>query len=246
MFDHNRRDPRGQHGFGGHHGPRHRRGGMRQDAANDMHAELRAELRRNLRRGAGPGGPGPDFSFRDMFGGRRSGFVRRGEIRGLVLAALRDRPMHGYEVIQELESQSEGRWRPSAGSVYPTLQQLADEGLVTGNEVDGRRTYTLTEAGRKAATEAAEASPRSRWTASDASDGDPDLRRYAVELMSASMQVHRMGSPAAKKEVARILGDARKRVYRLLSEDGPADEAETTEPGNAREAGTSGPTPQTD
>jgi DNA-binding PadR family transcriptional regulator len=160
-----------------------------------------------------------------MFGGGRGrSVVRRGEVRGLILAALRDKPMHGYEVIQELEAQSEGRWRPSAGSVYPTLQQLADEGLVTGSEVDGRRTYTLTEAGQKAATEAADAAPKSRWTSGEDSSGDPDLRRYAVELMSASMQVHRMGSPAAKREVAKILGDARKRVYRLLSEDGPADE----------------------
>jgi DNA-binding PadR family transcriptional regulator len=173
-----------------------------------------------------------------MFGGGRGrSIVRRGEVRGLILAALRDRPMHGYEVIQELEAQSEGRWRPSAGSVYPTLQQLADEGLVTGEEVDGRRTYTLTEAGRKAATSAADSAPRSRWAAdADRDADDPDLRRYAVELLSASMQVHRVGSPAANREVAKILAEARRQVYRLLSEDGPAtaDEPDdAAEPGDA-------------
>ena len=210
------------HGHDGHHTHRQRRREMHRDAAD----HLRGELRRNLRRG----GAGPDFSFRDLFGqGRGRGpVVRRGEVRGLILAALRDRPMHGYEVIQELEAQSDGRWRPSAGSVYPTLQQLADEGLVTGSEVDGRRTYTLTESGRKAATEAADAAPRSRWGTSD-DDAEPDLRRYVVELASASIQVHRMGSPATKREVARILGDARRQVYRLLSEDGPAEASEATE-----------------
>ena len=100
-------------------------------------------------------GPGNlPFPFRAMFGrtlGTRRP-LRRGEIRPLILAALAERPMHGYEVIQELEARSGGRWRPSAGSVYPTLQQLADEGLVSGEEVEGRRVYTLTADGRAAAT----------------------------------------------------------------------------------------------
>jgi hypothetical protein len=94
--------------------------------------------------------------LRRLFGRGRPGHgtVRRGEIRPLILAVLNLRPMHGYEVIQELEEQSGGRWRPSAGSVYPTLQLLADEGLVTSDEVDGRRTYTLTDEGRGAAAAA--------------------------------------------------------------------------------------------
>ena len=100
------------------------------------------------------------------------GAVRRGEVRPLILAALASRPMHGYEVIQELEAQSGGRWRPSAGSVYPTLQQLADEGLVTGEDVDGRRTYTLTDdgSGRRQGRP-----PRPDWSAEQGRDAD--LRR---------------------------------------------------------------------
>ena len=199
---------------------------MRDGLRGEGGRQIRDELRRNLRHGAGPG----EFSFRDLFGhGRPRPIVRRGEVRGLILATLRDRPMHGYEVIQELEAQSEGRWRPSAGSVYPTLQQLSDEGLVTSSEIDGRRTYALTDSGRIAATEAAQAAPRGRWAATDAHE--PDIRRLIVELASASVQVHRMGSPAAQREAARILGDARKQVYRLLSEDEPADT--TGEPGTA-------------
>ena len=201
------------------------------DERGDLHRQLREELRRNLRHG---GGHQP-FSFRDVFGGGPGGpggpggTMRRGEIRPLILAALLKKPMHGYEVIQDLEAQSGGRWRPSAGSVYPTLQQLADEGLVTSEEVDGRRTYTLTEDGRKAA---AEAGTRSPWTA-DAADDDrqPDVRQLAAQLMAAVIQVHKMGSPRARSEATRVLTDARKQMYRLLSEDEDAstDEAEAND-----------------
>ena len=140
--------------------------------------------------------------------------VRRGEIRPLILAALARKPMHGYEIIQELEAESGGRWRPSAGSVYPTLQQLSDEGLVTSEEIDGRRTYTLTDAGRSAAEEAP--APR-RW-------GDPDrdgidVRKLGLQLVQAVMQVQQVGSPRARAETVRILAEARRQIYRLLAED---------------------------
>jgi DNA-binding PadR family transcriptional regulator len=135
--------------------------------------------------------------------------------------------MHGYEVIQELEAQSGGRWRPSAGSVYPTLQQLSDEGLVTSEEVDGRRTYTLSDEGRAAAS-AATAHPG--W---DDTEGDraPDPRRLAMQLVQAAMQVQRVGSPRARRESVEILSDTRRRLYRLLADDEAIaeDEAATEE-----------------
>jgi DNA-binding PadR family transcriptional regulator len=123
--------------------------------------------------------------------------------------------MHGYELIQELEAQSGGRWRPSAGSIYPTLQQLSDEGLVSGEDIEGRRVYTLTEEGRQAA---AEIPARAPWEDADSESG-PDIRKLAMQVAAAVMQVHRIGSPAAQREAARILTDARKQMYRLLSED---------------------------
>src|SRR5262245_10929630 len=172
MFDHTRT----------HHDARHRR----RDDRFDVGRQLREELRRSLRH---HGRSNPPFNFGDFFNeGRRGAFVRRGEVRGLILAALRDKPMHGYELIQELEARSGGRWRPSAGSVYPTLQQLADEGLVTGEEVDGRRTYTLTDAGRKAAAE----TTSTTWTAADGNAEEPrgqDLMRQVMELAAAIVQV---------------------------------------------------------
>jgi DNA-binding PadR family transcriptional regulator len=163
-------------------------------------------------------GPGNlPFPLREMFGRGRPGqqSVRRGEIRPLILHLLTRKPMHGYEVIQELEAESGGRWRPSAGSVYPTLQQLADEGLVTSEEVDGRRTYTLTQEGRAAAA----ASPtRMPWNDKDG-DQDMDLRQLGIQLVGAVMQVQRVGSPAARREANRILADARRQLYRLLADD---------------------------
>src|SRR5919202_1879353 len=80
--------------------------------------------------------------------GRGAPRVRRGNVRAAILALLAERPMHGYEIIQELEARTSGLWRPSAGSIYPTLQQLEDEGLVVGTESEGRRRYVLTDAGR--------------------------------------------------------------------------------------------------
>src|SRR5436190_4116105 len=88
--------------------------------------------------GFGPWGP--------WFGGRGGPRMRRGNVRAAILALLAERPMHGYEMIQELESRTNGLWRPSAGSIYPTLQMLEDEGLVSGEASEGKRRFSLTDA----------------------------------------------------------------------------------------------------
>ncbi len=165
---------------------------------------------------------------RGLFGRGGRGRIRRGEVRPLILAVLTTRPMHGYEVIQELEAQSGGRWRPSAGSVYPTLQQLADEGIVTSDEVDGRRTYTLTEKGRAAAA----ANPAAERWGEHTADDEPDLRMLGHQLIGAVTQVQRLGSEHARSETTRILTDARRQVYRLLAND-DADPAATDAPAPA-------------
>jgi DNA-binding PadR family transcriptional regulator len=150
-----------------------------------------------------------------FFGHGRGGrSVRRGNVRFAILAAIKDAPMHGYQVIQELESRTQGRWRPSAGSVYPTLQLLEDEGLLTSEVVDGRRTYSLTDAGRTAADEhplGAEG-----WLEDDQS---PHLLGLAKGLIEAIQQVERIGSPAIQEAAREVLVDARKRLYRLLADD---------------------------
>ncbi len=167
----------------------------------------------------------PGFGLREMldpFRGRRPS-VRRGDVRLALLALLQEGPMHGYQMIQELEAKSAGRWRPSAGSVYPTLQQLEDEGLVRSQELDGRRTYSLTDEGR--AFVAANPTGGTPWIDGDAGAEAVDLRRLTMQLMAAAIQVHRIGSPRTVGDAREILVDARRRMYRLLAED----EADTTE-----------------
>ena len=157
--------------------------------------------------------------FRQGRGGRA---VRRGNVRFAILSALQAGPMHGYQVIQELESRTRGRWRPSAGSVYPTLQQLEDEGLVTSAEVDGRRTYSLTDAGRAAAEEhpiSAEG-----WLETDDAAG-PSLPELAGRLIAAAAELDRIGTDEAHRSAREALTEARKRLYRLLAED-EGDQAE--------------------
>ena len=155
----------------------------------------------------------------EIFGPLRDGYsaIRRGKVRPLLLALLHEKPMHGYQVMQELETRTGGRWRPSAGTIYPTLQQLEDEGLVRAEEVDGRKTYQLTDEGRAAA----EDSPllRHPWFDPNAGPAAIDLRRLAVQLVGATIQVQRVGSEEAQREAREILVDGRRRLYQLLADD---------------------------
>jgi DNA-binding PadR family transcriptional regulator len=66
----------------------------------------------------------------------------------VILKLLRDKPRHGYEVMKELEERMHGCYSPSPGTVYPTLQWLEDEGLVVARDVDGKKVYEITDAGR--------------------------------------------------------------------------------------------------
>ena len=74
--------------------------------------------------------------------------VRRGDVRVAILAVLADEPLNGYQVIQQIAERTDGAWRPSPGSVYPTISQLEDEGLIEGDDERGRRTLRLSDAGR--------------------------------------------------------------------------------------------------
>ena len=144
--------------------------------------------------------------------------MRRGDVRSALLIALLDAPGHGYELIQALEAKTDGRWRPSPGSVYPSLQLLADEGLVTSTEQDGKRTYQITDEGRATAEEhiARRGYP---WDEMDDGPGDQgDLRAAVRDLHLAAKQVRFTGSPEAVEKAAAILTTAKKDLYRLLAD----------------------------
>jgi DNA-binding PadR family transcriptional regulator len=156
--------------------------------------------------------------LRDMF---EKGFAPRmgkGDVRAAVLAVLAERPMHGYQIIQEIEARSDGAWKPSPGSVYPTLQLLADEGLITAEESGGRKTYSLTEAGR-AEADAAEgrAAPWETSAPRDARAGA--LPKAGAKLAQAVGQVVRGGTPEQAQQAVDVLDEARRKLYSILAQD---------------------------
>jgi DNA-binding PadR family transcriptional regulator len=144
--------------------------------------------------------------------------VGRGDVRAAVLALLAEEPMHGYQIIREIDERSGGSWKPSAGSVYPTLQLLADEGLISAEEANGRKTYALTEAGRDEAADAATSAP---WESTGAGDGAgfSALPKAGIELAQAAAQVRRTGSAEQVQQAVVVLDEARRRLYSILAQD---------------------------
>ena len=125
--------------------------------------------------------------------------------------------MHGYEMIQELEERTGGRWRPSAGSIYPTLQLLEDEGLVTAEEVDGRKVFSLTDSGKKEVPERTEG--QRPWE-----EGDEDSPRFAVRselirTIGAAKQIARSDDDEQMAKAAEILKETRRQLYGILAEE---------------------------
>ena len=159
-------------------------------------------------RGMGFGGPlGP---------GRRAG---RGDMRAAILTLLAEEPMHGYQIIQVISERSGGNWTPSPGSVYPTLQQLEDEGLIEpAASESGRRVFALTEAGKEAQT--ADTTPAPWEEAVDEADNDlVELRNLVHQVLAATRQVAQAGTQAQVKGAQDVLRTARKGIYKLLAED---------------------------
>jgi DNA-binding PadR family transcriptional regulator len=164
--------------------------------------------------GGGPFGPPGPWGFG---GGRRRGRRGRGDVRAAVLALLAERPMHGYEMIQELERRTGGVWRPSPGSVYPTLQLLEDEDLITGEESEGRRRFALTDAGRAEAERQGQRLPWEEVTAGVAPLAW-NLRDALGQIAQAAWAVAGAGNEAQQAKALEILKDARRRLYAILAE----------------------------
>ncbi len=189
-----------------------RRGRRRHHHGMLMFAGKHRHGREGFGRGGMFGGRGDAF----FGGGRRAG---RGDIRAAILALLAEQSMHGYQIIRELSERTGGAWQPSPGSVYPTLQQLEDEELVSEQKSDtGRRVYELTAAGR----EKAEALPRpAPWeqVAAAAHDEQGDLRGLVFQVMGAVRNVAAAGTPAQIEAAQEVLRTARRSLYQILAED---------------------------
>jgi DNA-binding PadR family transcriptional regulator len=158
-------------------------------------------------------GPGPAGPSRT----RKAG---RGDVRAAILALLREGPRTGYQIMSDIEDRSAGAWRPSPGAVYPALAQLADEGLIVGEESNGRRTFSLTEAGR----EYIEQNPdmaRGAWESRAQQEAwqVPGLFAEAARLGAGIVQITHVGTPEQVREAERLLEQTRRRLYQILAED---------------------------
>ena len=180
----------------------------------------------------GPFGPPGPFGWH-VRGGRGGPFpggrARRGDVRAAILALLAERPMHGYEMIQELGARTGGMWRPSPGSVYPTLQMLEDEGLITSQSTEGKRLFSLTDAGREeAARQPGGQAPWDQVTAG-VDQSTVRMRDAVAQAAAAVWQVMHAGTEEQKARALEVLNETRRRLYAILAEDGPTDSPDATE-----------------
>jgi DNA-binding PadR family transcriptional regulator len=196
----------------------------------------------------GPGGPQafgqwgasgrPGFGSRDFgsrgFGGPgfgpwwgsgrtwRAPKARRGDIRAAILAVLAEQPMNGYQIIQEIATRSGGVWKPSPGSIYPTLQQLEDEGLVRVETDGGRRAYTLTDDGRAYVTEHPDEVSAPWQAMSEAGQDDDGLKPLIGQVAGAVWQIVATGTPEQQAKGREALVELRRKLYSILAEDDSA------------------------
>jgi len=193
-------------------------------------------MHRMTHHGAGPCGHGafPPGSHRaherhggwggQQFGGSGGSFrgrgrkARRGDVRTAALLLIAEEPRNGYAIMQELEERSGGAWRPSAGSIYPALQLLEDEGLIRAEEVDGRKLYHLTDAGRRH-VEQRPKGQQAPWDelAGDVSDDARAIMKVAKEVMIAAAQVMQSGSESQRAQARRLLVGLRRDLYGILA-----------------------------
>ena len=225
------------------------RGGrrMRHEHIHHTHHERGGGRHRDDHVGDGDGdGDGRDArggrgerEFRGRHGGGRHR-ARRGAVLDAILILLDERPMHGYEIITELDSRSEGRWRPSPGAVYPALNRMEEEGLVESTDVDGKNEFSLTAAGRTRLGE---------YSASRGDDAvEPwnetgsgrrgDLRGHMSELVGQVRQIGRFGTPEQLARAGAVLDTAKRDLYMILAQPPSADDAiqDTVDPSTATES----------
>jgi len=222
-------------GFGFGPGDRRAFHQQRRQARREFRDNLRDHLREHP---AGPGfeanlgfGPGRGFEFgfdpRGGFGfgpggprgrgrgGRGRG--KRGDVRAAILKLLVERPMHGYEMIQEIAERSQNLWRPSPGSVYPTLQLLVDEGLLVARESEGsKKLFELTDEGRAAADKIE--TPPWQEIADGVEPGHVNLRSAIAQLMGAVAQSAHTANDEQQERIVDIVNNARREVYQILGE----------------------------
>lgn len=168
-------------------------------------------------------GPGGRRRVRGPAGhGRGRERAKRGAVANGVLLVLAERsPLHGYELIAELEERSDGRWRPSPGSMYPALGRLEEKGLIVGtvdegaDAESGKRSYELTDEGRAWVARRDPDAPLP-WDEGQTGPGG-GLRPLVAEVMSATKQIGRFGDDAQRAAATEVLQTAKSDLYKILA-----------------------------
>lgn len=150
--------------------------------------------------------------------------AERGEIRYLVLDAIKERPRHGYEVIQIIEQRAGGSYRPSPGVIYPTLQMLEELGHAKVIEQEGRKAYEITDAGRSDLEQNVAAvddfyqrfEEEEPWETY--AEDFADVMRRVAGLMKAFKQASRNGrmNPETLRGIRRVLDEALRGIEDVL------------------------------
>ena len=162
---------------------------------------------------------GPGHGGRGWGGGRRQR-MRRGDVRAALLVLLDEQPHTGYSLMEEIERRSNGAWRPSPGSVYPTLQQLEDEGLVRAEAGEGRTPFTLTDAGTAYVEENREELGEP-WAKPAAGVGEErlELRGLVAQIGAATFQVAAAGDTSQVARAKELLAQTRRSLYQILADE---------------------------
>jgi DNA-binding PadR family transcriptional regulator len=171
-------------------------------------------------RGFGPGGRGGPRGGGPRGGGPRGGRRRRGAIRAAILTQLAAGPSNGYGLIRSISERTDGAWTPSPGSIYPTLQQLVDEGLIEPTVPGPGADFRLTEAGAALVADEAESLDQV-WSgmATEEQPGVAELMGSAQALWGAVSQVRGVGTPEQMASARGEVDRARRAIYRILSEE---------------------------
>ncbi len=141
----------------------------------------------------------------------------RGDIKYILLTLLAEEPRYGYQLIKELENRYSGFYRPSPGSVYPTLQLLEEGGYLTSEQIEGKRVYTITDSGRELL--AGRDTPVEIAAGGEKSQQLNQLKEAITQLSTAVMQVARSNEPDRSSRVREILNRAKREIYTILAEE---------------------------
>jgi DNA-binding PadR family transcriptional regulator len=155
--------------------------------------------------------------FAQAWGG--PGRARKGDVRAAILSLLSDGAATGYALIKGIAERTDQAWRPSPGSVYPTLQQLVDEGLVRQPGDNGRTDYELTEAGTAYVTEHQDELDAAWQTAGPRVGGvDREFMASIARLMDAVKQFPRSATSEQREQATAKIDELRRELYRILAD----------------------------